>query len=584
MTRIGPKVDEIELPQDPTLGNGLYGSDIVAEALRDAGIDYVALTPGASFRGLQDSFVNYLGNRNPQILVCLHEEHAVAIAHGYAKAAGKPMAAALHSNVGLMHATMAIFNAWCDRIPILILGATGPVDAEKRRPWIEWIHTAADQGALVRDYVKWDDQPGSAAAARESVFRGLWLAQTAPQAPVYINLGVEMQEDPAERTAKPDLPQRLLPLARSEPGEGQLRRLVEMISAAQRPIFLLGRVSRDSDAWHARIALAEHFGARVLTDLKLGATFPSSHPLNAAPASVMPTTATREAIRSSDLVVSFDWVDLAGTLRSAWHDSSETNTQSVVQISVDHHLHNGWSKDHQAHPAVDLFIPAEPDLVVASLMDELPSGSKSQPDTQDRNAPESSKAASGKPTMQAIAQTLRSACEDRAVTLARLPMNWNAADWDCASPLDWLGGEGGAGIGAGPGLSVGAALALKDSGRIVIGISGDGDFIMGASALWTAVHYHLPLLYIVTNDQCFFNDEVHQAHIATHRARNVDNKWIGQRLTEPAIDIVKLAEAQGARGFGPVTEAGDLLSVLQDALTVVEEGGVAVVDIWFDRR
>src|SRR5215468_6000559 len=171
-----------------------FGSDVVAEALRDLDIPYIALNPGASYRGLHDSLVNHIGNASPQMLLCLHEEAAVAIAHGYAKVTGKAMAAAVHSNVGLFHATMAIFNAWCDRMPMVVLGATGPVDAAKRRPWIDWIHTARDQGALVRGYTKWDDQPASPAATREAVLRGTWIANTAPRGPVYINFDAELQE------------------------------------------------------------------------------------------------------------------------------------------------------------------------------------------------------------------------------------------------------------------------------------------------------------------------------------------------------------------------------------------------------
>src|SRR6267143_881244 len=172
----------------------LWGSDAVAAMLRALDIPYIALNPGASFRGLHDSIVNYLGNERPQMLLCLHEESAVAIAHGYAKASGRMMGVALHSNVGLMHASMAIFNAWCDRVPMLVLGATGPWDAAKRRPWIDWIHTASDQAALVRGYTKWDNQPGSVAAAQEALLRAAQLASTAPRGPTYINLDAALQE------------------------------------------------------------------------------------------------------------------------------------------------------------------------------------------------------------------------------------------------------------------------------------------------------------------------------------------------------------------------------------------------------
>src|SRR6476661_2223451 len=186
----------IERPLPSGTNAPAFGSDVIADTLRALEIPYIALNPGASYRGLHDSLVNYLGNAAPQMLLCLHEESAVAIAHGYAKVTGKAMAVAVHSNVGLMHATMAIFNAWCDRMPVLVLGATGPVDAPKRRPWIDWIHTARDQGALIRNYTKWDDQPASAEAAREGLLRACWLAQSAPMGPVYINLDAGMQEAP----------------------------------------------------------------------------------------------------------------------------------------------------------------------------------------------------------------------------------------------------------------------------------------------------------------------------------------------------------------------------------------------------
>jgi thiamine pyrophosphate-dependent acetolactate synthase large subunit-like protein len=193
----------IERPASLPAGNTLFGSDAVAEALRALDIPFIALNPGASYRGLHDSLVNHLGNSAPQMLLCLHEEHAVAIAQGWAKVTGRPMLAAVHSNVGLFHATMAIFNAWCDRMPVIVLGATGPVDAAKRRPWIDWIHTAQDQGAIVRSYVKWDAQPASPAAAREAVFRAAWLAGTAPCGPVYVNLDAAMQEAPLTEPLAP---------------------------------------------------------------------------------------------------------------------------------------------------------------------------------------------------------------------------------------------------------------------------------------------------------------------------------------------------------------------------------------------
>src|SRR6187401_3498071 len=234
-----------------------FGSDVVADALRATDIPYIALNPGASYRGFHDSLVNYLGNERPQMLLCLHEESAVAIAHGYAKVTGTAMAAAVHSNVGLMHATMAIFNAWCDRMPMVILGATGPVDAVKRRPWIDWIHTARDQGALVRGYTKWDDQPASPTAAREAVLRANWIANTAPRGPTYVNLDAGMQEAKlAEPFNAPDASRLMPQVADAAPAE-TVQKAAELLRAAKNVFILAGRVSRDEIAWQQRVALAE---------------------------------------------------------------------------------------------------------------------------------------------------------------------------------------------------------------------------------------------------------------------------------------------------------------------------------------
>src|SRR6266699_5314937 len=221
----------------------LWGSDAIAAMLRALDIPYLALTPGASYRGLHDSIVNYLGNTRPQMLLCLHEESAVAIAQGYAKTSGTMMGAVVHSNVGLMHASMAIFNAWCDRMPVLILGATGPWDAAKRPPWIDWIHTASDQGALVRDYTKWDNQPASVPAAYEALLRAAQIANTAPRGPTYVNLDAALQE--AKIGARPPLPDtsRFASPAPAGPDAAMLSKVAQLLSGAKNPVILAGRVS-----------------------------------------------------------------------------------------------------------------------------------------------------------------------------------------------------------------------------------------------------------------------------------------------------------------------------------------------------
>ena len=571
-----PATAAIERPKGlPSKGNALFGSDVVAEALRDLRIPYVALNPGASYRGLHDSLVNHLGNAAPQMLLCLHEEHAVAIAQGWAKVTGTPMLAAVHSNVGLFHATMAIFNAWCDRMPVIVLGATGPLDAAKRRPWIEWIHTAQDQGAIVRPYVKWDAQPTSPEAAREALYRAAWLARTAPMGPVYVNIDAGLQEEPlAGAPAASADPARYMPAVENAPAAGLVTRALELLRGAKNPLILMGRVGRTDAAWAARVKLAEALDARVVTDLKVGAGFPTDHPLHAGSPGVFPVPAAGQAIAEADVVLSLDWVDLAGTLRTA---CGGVPAARVIQVSLDHALHNGWSADHQGLPPVDLFVAADPDAFALAAAETLPAPAPAR--CAALAAPASLDA--GPLGVPAMTAALRRAVGARPVSLLHLPLSWDGAAWPFRHPLDFLGSDGGGGIGGGPGIAVGAALALRDGGhdRLPVAVCGDGDFLMGATALWTAAHYRIPLLVVVANNQSFFNDEVHQERMARLRDRPVENKWIGMRMTDPEIDLAKMAEAQGARGFGPIREATDLEGALAEAIAVVEAGGVAVVDV-----
>jgi thiamine pyrophosphate-dependent acetolactate synthase large subunit-like protein len=562
----------LERPTPAGLNAPGFGSDVVADTLRALDIPFIALTPGASYRGLHDSIVNYLGNTTPQMLLCVHEESAVAIAHGYAKVTGKALVAAVHSNVGLQHATMAMFNAWCDRMPMVVLGATGPVDAMKRRPWIDWIHTSRDQGALVRGYTKWDDQPATAGAAREALLRGTWIANTAPQGPVYINLDAEMQEAKlAEQLPPIDASRYMPPVTTAAPAD-LVQQAAVMLKSAKQVVILAGRASRSEEAWNSRVALAEALNARVVTDLKIGASFPTDHPLYVG-ASHGLTADSIEAVSGADAIVSLDWVDLAGALKIAGASPST----KIIQVSLDFRIHNGWSMDHQALPPVDLFLSADPDLVVPELVRAI--GASAKPRVAPRpRAPVADQEPAGF-TNEHIARTLRKVLGERPTTLTHLPLSWEDRWWTFRHPLDFLGSDGGGGIGGGPGISVGAALALKNSGRLPVAICGDGDYLMGVTALWTAVHYKIPLLFVIANNRSFYNDELHQERMARMRHRPVENKWIGQRMADPEIDLAAMGRAQGAVGFGPITRQADLGPALEQAIAAVDAGGVAVVDV-----
>jgi thiamine pyrophosphate-dependent acetolactate synthase large subunit-like protein len=571
---VNDRFPDIERPLPSGANAAAFGSDVVAETLRALDVPYIALNPGASYRGLHDSLVNYLGNERPKMLLCLHEESAVAIAHGYAKVTGCAMAAAVHSNVGLMHATMAVFNAWCDRMPVLVIGATGPVDAAKRRPWIDWIHTARDQGALVRGYTKWDDQPASPGAAREAILRAAWIANTAPMGPVYVNLDAGMQEEAVPEPLPPVDAARFMPAVASAPPASQIQAAAQILRAAKKPVMLVGRASRSLEAWQARVALAEASGAMVITDLKTGAAFPTDHPLHVgAPSVLVPDAEGLAALGAADVILSLDWVDLAGTLKAAKAPGSGAK---VIQVSVDYQLHNGWSMDHQGHAPIDLFVAADPDATVPLLADSLGEIPKR---VVARRAAEEPALSAATLTVEHLARALREAVGERPVSLTHLPLSWNGAWWPFRHPLDYLGSDGGGGIGGGPGISVGAALALKGSGRLPVAICGDGDFLMGVTALWTAAHYRIPLLVVVANNRSFFNDELHQERVARMRNRPVENRWIGQRIVDPDIDLAALGRAQGAVGFGPIDKMDGLGAAFAEAVAAVEAGAVAVVDV-----
>ena len=569
----------IERPIGAGAPPSLWGSDAVAQTLRDLGIPWIALNPGASFRGLHDSLVNYLGNETPQMLLCLHEETAVALAHGWAKVTGKPMAAAVHSNVGLMHASMAVFDAWCDRIPLLLIGATGHFDAAKRRPWIEWIHTSQDQGALIRNFLKYDDQPASVAAARESILKAVQIATTPPMGPVYINLDVLLQESKLEAPLpKLDLARYRAP-APASPDPALLARAAELLAHAKSPLMMVGRVAGGAvgseESWRARIALAEALGMRALTDIKSPAGFPTDHPLHAAAPSTFSTPEMSEAIKAADVILSLDWIDLAGTLRTAF--GGDAIPAKVIQVSIDQHVHHGWSKDHMGLPPADLYFLNEPDIVVRALLAAI--GKRTPRPLPATKAPPAPAADGPIIDVAMVARRLRAAAGNRAVTLLRTPLSWGGQMWHFRGPHDYIGFDGGAGIGSGPGMAVGAALALRGSGRLPVAIVGDGDYLMNVQALWTAAHYKIPLLILVVNNRSFFNDEIHQERVARTRTRPVENRWIGQRIGDPEIDLAEMARAQGCRGIGPVSEPATLEAAIAEGIRAVEQGQVCVIDI-----
>jgi thiamine pyrophosphate-dependent acetolactate synthase large subunit-like protein len=573
-----------------------WGSDVIAETVRQLDLDYIALVPGASYRGFHDSLVNYLGNESPRMVVCLHEEHAVAIADGYGKALDRPMAAAVHSNVGLLHASMAIFNAWAGRSPIIIFGATGHVDAHRRRPWIEWLHTSKDQGGIVRDFVKWDDQPASPEAAVESVLRANQIARTLPYGPVYVCLDVGLQEDELKRPVVVPPVHRYAPPAPPAPSKETLEAVRAAFQKAKLPVIMVGRVSRDPEAWARRVKLAEALGATVITSSHNSAAFPTDHPQHLLPlGGERPDGPDAALVKQADLLLSLDWLDLAGFLRIATNEaqSQKPIDATVIQVSLDSYLFNGFNPYNQALAAVDIDVLSDPDVFVTEMLNHLngaampkrlPAGMTHWMNGERAPArKEAAQLTEAALTKQDLARAWMKAHEaatakGRKVTVTRTFLGWPGWASSITDPLDYMGKDAGGAVGNGPGHSVGVALALKDTGRVVVGLLGDGDYLMGVSALWTASRMRLPLLLVVANNNSYFNDEVHQERMAVARQRPVENKWIGQRIADPAPDIVGFAKAQGFEGE-TVSTLDALDAALAKGIEAVAAGGRVVIEV-----
>ncbi len=571
---------------NPKMG---WASDVAAEMLRRMGIKYLSMNPGASYRGFHDSIVNYLGNDDPQMILCLHEDHAVHIAQGYAKATDEPMGCILHSNVGLMHGMMGIFNAWCNRVPMVIMGATGPVDVMKRRPWIDWIHTAKDQGALVRNFVKYDDEPRSAQALAETMVRVNKTIRTAPTAPAYVCLDAGLQESEIDPEMKlPDVTRFLPPPPTPAPRQS-IDEAANLLVNAKNPVIMMGRLKRDEQGWANRIKLAELLGAGVVTDMKTGAAFPTDHALHLAPPSNRPREEAEAEVKKADVILDLNWVDLAGTFKLIF-GRDDVNAK-VIHVSMDSIIHNGWTTDHMGMPIGDVTMLAEPEPVVEQLLEVLEKrldgqskwdgenkGRTADPDTtfemldQDANI-----------SVEAVTLCMNEVRKGRNLTLTNVTIGWAADGYHFTHPLDYLGNDGGGGLASGTGTAIGAGLALGDTNRTVVGVLGDGDTMQGASSLWTAAHYSIPVLFVISNNRSNFNDEIHQETVAKTRNRPVENRWIGQRIDDPTVSIERYAQSLGVESAGPIEKVADLVPALQHALSVVESGKPYLLNVHVEK-
>jgi acetolactate synthase I/II/III large subunit len=565
-----------------------YGSDVIVDMMKAHDIEYTAFNPGATFRGIHDSIVNYGGNYKPEVIFCHHEEISVAIAHGYAKAKNKPMIAICHNMVGLQHASMAIFNAYIDRVPMMVLGGTGPMNTKRRRPRIDWIHTALVQGNQVRDYTKWDDQPYSLADVPDSFIRGYRIATTDPTAPVYINYDADIQEDAVKAMVDmPDVSRYSKP-APAQANPESLRRAAEMLVNAKTPLIVADMLGRNPKAVPMLIELAEVLAAPVV-DKGARFNFPAVHPLDV-------TDGAREILQKADFLLALDVGDLFGALTTVSKQTRESEYVTspgvkIASISMNDMLVHSWANDFQALQAIDLPMCADTSVALPELTRlcrELignDSAKKATIEARQKELAEKHKSRRAKWLSDAQAKG-----SQKEISTAWLALEigeaikredwvcvngtsngWTRRLWDLSKPNQSLGGSGGAGLGYGPGAAIGAALALKGSGKLAVAIQSDGDMLMTSSAIWTAAKHRIPLLMVMHNNQSYYNSEEHGIEVAKFRKRPVENAPIGTHVDDPAIDFAMMAKSFGVNSEGPIRNPADLRPAIERGVKYVKE-------------
>ena len=591
-----PKEPETGTPAEvDVLTEGRSGSDFMVDVIKSLGIEYVAANPGSSFRGLHESLINYGGNKNPEFITCCHEESAVAMSHGYAKIEGKPMAVLLHSDVGLQHGSMAIFNAFCDRVPVYLI-AGNALDTNARRPGVEWDHSAQDVAAIVRDCLKWDDVPVSLEHFSESAVRGYKIAMTPPMAPVLLVADGELQEGPVLENAKFHIPK--LTLASPPQGDsGSVAEAARMLVAAENPVIVVDRTARTAAGLKYIIELAETLQAPVI-DQAARMNFPTQHPLNQ-------TERTRAVISGADVILGLEVPSLWGVVnsyRDQLHRTSQPMARKIAKlISItagDLYLKSNY-QDFQRYTEVDLAMAADAEATLPSLIEAV-----KRLITDDRKRLFEDR---GKKLATQHEEALRRARDEAAyawdaspISTARLCAEiWAAIkneDWSLVSDVSpwvnrwplrlwtfdkyyqFIGASGGFGVGYGAPGALGAALANKKHGRLTVSIQNDGDLMYAPGILWTSAHHRVPLLSVMHNNQAYHQEVMHVQRMADRHNRGITRASIGTTITDPNIDFATVAKGMGVYAEGPITDPKDLGPAIRRAIEVVKRGEPALVD------
>jgi thiamine pyrophosphate-dependent acetolactate synthase large subunit-like protein len=579
-------------PQPDSTPGARPGSDFMLDVLKSIGFEFVCANPGSSFKGLHESLINYGGNRDPEFITCCHEESAVAMAHGYAKIEGRPLCVFAHGTVGLQHAAMAIYNAYCDRVPVFIV-AGNTVDALKRSPG-DWVHSVQDAAAMLRDFVKWDDLPASLGHFAESAVRAYQIAMTPPMAPVLLVADSELQENEIP-DAGPHIPKMTLP----KPPQGDLNAIAELarwLAAAESPVIVADRAARTEEGMGLLVELAGELQAPVV-DQYSRLNFPNRHPLNQSHRS-------HAAIAEADLVLGLEVADFWGAVNT-FSAKDRTSRRIVkpgtklVSISAGDLFTKANYQAFQRFTERDLAIAADAEASLPALIEEV-----RRQLTPARKAARDARGARLATLHQQAQDKIRAdaayAWDAVPIATARLAAEiWDAIrneDWSLVSyvshfsswPLrlwsfekhyQFIGGPGGFGEGYGAPAAVGAALANRKHGRLSVNIQTDGDLLYGPTVLWTAAHHRIPILNIMHNNRAYHAEVMAVQRLANRRERGIDRTGIGTLLEDPHVDFSKLAQSLGLYAEGPITDPRDLGGAIRRAIRAVKAGAPALLDV-----
>jgi acetolactate synthase-1/2/3 large subunit len=567
-----------------------YVSDQLVDLLRGLGCRYLPLTPGASFRGLHDSVMAAERRGEIRHLLCLHEEVAVSMAHGYAKASGDVGFAVVHDLVGVLHASMAVYNAWRDRVPLVLLGGSGPAAPAARRP-VEWIHSAAEQGRPLADYVKWTAEPADPAELLAAVARAHCIASTPPCGPVYVSVDCALQEqevDAGPAAAGPGAEPH--PVPRSAPAPDPLTRAVTALIEARSPAVLGGPNCRSDELGSLLLTVAELLGAAAVDGWQ-NVVFPSASPLSAE----------AEALRRADVVLRVDMSNADAALAGLPTQAADRcDTFRLIDLSPAGTGASGWARAHGPDVTIDIPLVGDPAIGLRQLLDALSSDQRMQEPgwRADRDRRMAELAARHRERRNTELRELHARWDDVPISAARLvgelwtavrerpwslvlrnDRSWPAGLWEFPGAGRYLGGSGGGGVGYGPGAMIGGALAARDQQRLAVAIIGDGDLLMAPTALWTAAAHRIPILIVVNNNRSYHNDEAHQRSVARQRGRPEANARLGTRIDDPVVHMPLLAESFGVWSGESITDPVALSAAFRDALAVVDAGRPALVDV-----